>query len=299
MTELGSQSELWLNFYEKAWALRADWMKQIIAQGETHPLRIISKYQSFEKKYNVKEEDGQASFHKIDYKQVQYTQEFDTAPNDLPEFRVSALQDGLCVIPFTFTPGFLDYINSYLEKSEWDAVIELGCGYGQNLFGLYYTGGPKKAHYYGGEYTNSGVTMGKTLAALDKNLKFDFFHFDHLHPDLSFLPRFKNVFIFTLHSLEQINVMTPDFFKILSQAGENVVGLHLEPFGFQFDVASEIDVHQKITNTERQWNINFLETIKKAQELEYITIDYLKKNMFPQFDPGNPTSVAWWTNKKK
>ena len=48
-----------------------------------------------------------------------------------------------------------------LSFDEYDSVVELGCGYGQNLFKIFYNDGGVNLRYFGGEFTSSGVEMAK------------------------------------------------------------------------------------------------------------------------------------------
>lgn len=45
-------------------------------------------------------------------------------------------------------------------------MVELGCGYGRNLFKIFYNGGGVNLRYFGGEFTSSGVEMAKKLVSI-------------------------------------------------------------------------------------------------------------------------------------
>ena len=89
-----------------------------------------------------------------------------------------------------------------------------------------------------------------------------------------------------------------DFFYCLTNAAPNVIGLHLEPFGFQShpDLGPVTKFHAERFEIG-QWNVNFYEILNKASEEGILEIDYIETELFFPSDANNPTSVAIWHKK--
>jgi hypothetical protein len=51
-----------------------------------------------------------------------------------------------------------EFIADYCRNKNFDAIIELGSGYSQNLIRIFNHGGPK-VPYYAGEFTENGAQM--------------------------------------------------------------------------------------------------------------------------------------------
>jgi hypothetical protein len=147
-----------------------------------------------------------------------------------------------------------------------DCIVELGCGYGRNLVELFFNGGPK-IPYFGGELTETGRAIGDALASLSKEQTLSFHPFDHVSPDLSWMPRCNRALIYTVHSIEQVYKIDTTFFECIAGSAEHVTGLHLEPFGFQVNP-----------------DLDDVTTIQSEQ-------------FYPE-DPLNPTSVTIWHHNK-
>jgi SAM-dependent methyltransferase len=214
----------------------------------------------------------------------------------VPAVRQTSFRGNAVLAPFHAVDQHHDFIIDYInETGPYDAIIELGCGYGRNLFEIFYRGGPLGAKYYGGELTESGVSIAAELAALEREMDATFFQFDHLAPDLSHLPKFDRALVFTAHSFEQVGLMDPVVFSVMAGVGRQVSGLHFEPFGFQFQLLGPMSkIHAKMAQ-DNGWNQNFAAALREAEALYGIKIIYVATEMFHPVDPANPTSLAIWT----
>ncbi len=192
-----------------------------------------------------------------------------------------------------------DFLMDYLVNAGFDAIVELGSGYGKNLIELFFKGGPKDTPYYAGEYSKSGTEFAETLAGLNDKMNLTPFRFDHNNPDLSIVREKGRVFFFTCHSIEQVQYLREDYFKILASHGEHVVGIHFEPFGFQLQdsLPSELDTVQKVWFEDKRWNVNFAEVLQESAARGEIELTFLAKNIFGGVDPNSPTSIAIWQSK--
>ena len=80
---------------------------------------------------------------------------------DIPHYGITSLNGMTILVPFYTKTNFIDFIIDALSFDEYDSVVELGCGYGRNLFKIFYNGGGVNLRYFGGEFTSSGVEMAK------------------------------------------------------------------------------------------------------------------------------------------
>ena len=287
------QDSYWLDFYEAAWAYRADAIDKMIKDGEHQPLRLIRRLAALESRSTL-----------IHYKSSGVTAlvpklypGHDESPDGCPSFMTTSLRGKYVRVPFHYgsTPTS-DYLSDYIEKNgPYDAIIELGCGYGRNLIELYYGGGPKGINYIGGELTSSGRRLAAILADLDKDFSAQFLKFDHTLPDMSHFPTFKRPLIFTVHSIEQVHKLSLEFFRIVSKAAPDVTCLHFEPFGFQVADLGVVTRRHRELIISKNWNINMASLLKEASASGLIRLHYVATEIFFSRDPLNPTSLAIWS----
>ena len=295
----GSQRNLWRRFYKGQWEARQDFFEQRLADGETNVMRLIGLLDKFERKHLFKQThvivNGE---HTISVAPERQTFDGDLSPAGLPPFRLSSLRGQAMNIPThtpdSYVPFLVDVID---EIGPVDAVVELGCGYGRNLFSLYHAGGPRGVPYFGGELSEAAVAMGNRLAPLLPELTLGFHPFDHLAPDLSFLPRVEHLFVFTVHSLEQVQEIGQVFFKAIAAAARRVTVVHLEPFGYQVQDMGPMTQAQREKFTNARWNRNLWKAMEQAQNDGILTMNFAALEMFFPADPDNPTSVALWRNR--
>lgn len=290
----GRQSIGWRVRYTNLWAARADITRQLIARGETEPMRIIHTLDRLEQHMELVADAQSASWQ---------ARQFDPKtllPSGIPAFREAAFNgSALQMSAYTYAslPNFLaDFAT---ETGPYDAVVELGCGFGQNLFRLYYAGLPKELRYFGGELAESGVALGRTLAGLRPEIPVEFFLFDHLAPDFTKLPRLRRVLVFTCHSLEQVQEVPQSFFAAVAGCAEQVTCVHLEPFGFQVrPIGPMAQAHRKFFEG-LGWNMNLHAAAEEAEKNGTIKRTVMIPDIFLASDALNTTSLMVWSSQKK
>ena len=114
-----------------------------------------------------------------------------------------------------------------------DLVVELGSGWGRNLFQLWLDGGPRAARYAALEYVAAGRDCTQRLAALEPGLDLTTLAFDYHAPAFPPLAPGKRALVYTVFSVDQIPEVSSSVFEAVLGLGETVRGLHLEPFGWQ------------------------------------------------------------------
>ncbi len=186
-----------------------------------------------------------------------------------------------------------------IAREGFDAIIELGAGYGRALFEIYFQGGPARARYIGAEFTRSGRELMAEFLKLGPDLPFEIAFFDHNKPNLSFLgKKTKRALIFTHHSIEQVKTVPENYFSVLAAVAPYVVGVHFEPFGFQLAPESAISKTHAGFIARKDYNVNFLSALKAAEERKVLRIRLLAANMINPQDE-NPTSVAVWESDRR
>ena len=282
----------WQDFYEKAWAFRAKFLESELQSG-ANALQAIKELEKKERGYTlgVNDTTGEVLYMKKEISD----DEPHIKDTNIALYSKRGFNGNIIILPkhtsYNFTTLLIDLIDA---TGPYDAIIELGCGYGRNLFEIFYGGGPREAKYIGGEFTKSGVEIAQKLAKKAPKMKTEFFHFNHLEPKLPFKKPFKRAFVFTCHSIEQVMQINENWFDEVVKAGEFVRGAHLEPFGFQLKNSGPLSDMHKDSMIQNSWNINFAEVLRQAVERKIIKDEqiFLEMGVTPDVNVG---SLAFWS----
>ena len=282
----------WQDFYEKAWAFRAKFLESQLESG-ANALQAIKELEKKERGYTlgVNDTTGEVLYMKKEISD----DEPHIKDTNIALYSKRGFNGNIIILPkhtsYDFRTLLIDLIDA---TGPYDAIIELGCGYGRNLFEIFYGGGPREAKYIGGEFTKSGVEIAQKLAKKAPKMKTEFFHFNHLEPKLPFKKPFKRAFVFTCHSIEQVMQINENWFDEVVKAGEFVRGAHLEPFGFQLKNSGPLSDMHKDFMIQNSWNINFAEVLRQALERKIIKDEqiFLEMGVTPDVNVG---SLAFWS----
>ncbi len=178
----------------------------------------------------------------------------------------------------------------------FDVIAELGSGSGRNLFELHDELADPQVSYVGGELAASGIELAREIARHHEACdRFTFGPFDHTKPDLSLIGSAQRALLLTVHSIEQVHRLPLDYFHRLAAAAPVVVGIHIEPFGFQVDAGlGPATRRQARCFAERRWNTNFHHTLRRAEADGVIAVDHVQLECFLPDDAVNPSSLAIW-----
>ncbi|MDD0855744.1 class I SAM-dependent methyltransferase [Campylobacter magnus] len=282
----------WQDFYEKAWAFRAKFLESQLESG-ANALQAIKELEKKERGYTlgVNDTTGEVSYMKKEISD----DEPHIKDTNIALYSKMGFNGNIIILPkhtsYNFRILLIDLIDA---TGPYDAIIELGCGYGRNLFEIFYGGGPREAKYIGGEFTKSGVEIAQKLAKKAPKMKTEFFHFNHLEPKLPFKKPFKRAFVFTCHSIEQVMQINENWFDEVIKAGEFVRGAHIEPFGFQLKNSGPLSDMHKDFMIQNSWNINFADVLRQALERKIIKDEqiFLEMGVTPDVNVG---SLAFWS----
>lgn len=286
------QNKYWQDFYEKAWAFRAKFLEDQLENG-ANALQAIKELEKKERRFILMKDNttGEVSY----YQRTLGDDIVCIKDTNIELFAKKVFLGNVIILPyhsgFRFTDLLVDLIDA---TGPYDAIIELGCGYGRNLFEIFYGGGPRDAKYLGGEFTKSGVEIAKKLAKKAPKMKTEFFHFNHLEPKLPFKKPFKRAFVFTSHTIEQVMQINENWFDEVVKAGEFVRGAQLEPFGFQIKQLGEISqAHQEFMEKQK-WNLNFAEVFNSAINRKIVKDEqmFLEAGIAVDVNVG---SLAFWS----
>lgn len=303
---------VWNEYYENAWDARMNIMKEIIASGEKHPLRVINLFESIMRfSEQHRGEDGKFHYNKdsgllksensnIDFSvESMNIKESDPLPSGANESTIRSYKNSFYVSSSYSMTDKIAFLLDYIRNKEFEAIVELGSGYSGNLIKLFYQGGTE-IPYYGGEFTDSGTMCADMLGSLTNEFKLIPFKFDYNCPDFSRIKEKNRIFVFTCHSIEQVQKIPDDLIQSIAQIAKYVTCIHLEPFGYQvkIDNREEIQVDQKQAEYFNQncWNKNLFEVLIHSHFKKYVNLTFIGRNSFPGDDKYNPTSIAVWNN---
>jgi hypothetical protein len=290
----GEQLEAWRVFYEQAWAARATFMRDLMAAGETNLHRVLRLLEAHQRKHRILMAGTEARWEK-----ESWLPQLGETPAGTPAWRLTSFRGNRMLVPFHATDNLHDFIVDYIaETGPYDGIIELGCGYGRNLFDIFLAGGPRGVPYFGGELTESGVSIARDLAALEPQMDATFFRFDHLHPDTSAVPRRDRALVFTVHSIEQVMMIPVEFFLAIAGVAREVTCLHFEPFGFQVSDLGPVSQAHRRNMAKNGWNQNFAAALLQAEQDFGFTKSFIATELFLPTDSENPTSLAIWHSNR-
>lgn len=294
---MSRQSQHWETYYEKAWVVRKQLADQFVNLGVTDPFQIIQKMNLVENRYTLTRDDATEKF---SFKPKEYPGEERFYPTGKPLYNFVHLGEQIFAQPTYHS--VVDFLLDYLDGQKFDAVVELGSGFGEHLIDLFYRGGPKNIPYYAAEYTKSGVDLAKMFVSLNPSLPLVPFYFDYKNPDLTAIKEKGRILVFTSHSIEQVTEISADLFSYLSGCADEVVCIHFEPFGFQIEDESEdkgeASKLQEVVFRSKDWNQNFAPSLFEAHKRGDVKVTFVAKNVMGR-ELGNPTSVAIWEGGTK
>ena len=213
-------------------------------------------------------------------------------------------------------PSVADIVNSDVE-----AVVDLGCGWGRNLFHIRQLTKESRPNlkFFGCEISEDGRKAGTLLSQLDPGFDVEFVPFDFNFPNFSFLSAQENIVALTCHAIEQVQNIGRGVFESLAASCPKVRCIHAEPIGWQFEdkIMSHLDsdegaflnmgdekflvggpVNHRIsafTAVFSGWNKNLKAVLDELSENKVINIQWVEKDICGDTF-YNPTTMICWHN---
>lgn len=271
------------NFYEIMWGVREKLFDQIVDPRNADILGAITNFLRMENEYVFQIERRKFVPHdKTQQPRFVYT-------GDVEIGRASNATSA----------GFLDEIVKRVRRiadiagEGFDTVAELGGGWGLNLFVLRQIVGDIIPAYVLAEYTETGRKLCGRFEGLRGARQLEKAFVDHKNPDLSFIKGSKRCLLFTCHSIEQIEFLPENYFKELCGAAADVVGIHLEPFGFQVDGNGRKNTTHASFIQGQGYNQNLFSRLQEAEGAGLLKVRSIEIERFSS-QSENPTSVVVW-----
>jgi hypothetical protein len=174
-----------------------------------------------------------------------------------------------------------------------EAIIELGSGWGFNLFHLWLNGGPRAARYFALEYTQAGRQCTERLARLQPNLDITVMPFDYYAVNLDQLGPFSGrVFVFSCFSIDQIPQLPPAVFLALRKLADRIDGVHFEPAGWQMEGDSCSGSSQRYAE-KHDYNRNLWPLLNELQEDGLLRIEARSPSLFGQNSENSAAMICW------
>ena len=142
---MAKQEKRWQDFYEFGWKARSELLEEYLNQG-FNAYQAIKKFESFERFHEMNSISTQGV--KVTKFIPKTTEQGNITGPNIPIFKPTSMSGQICKIPFYSDFNFSNLLVDILNQDEYDCVIELGCGYGRNLFNIFYSGGPINANYF-------------------------------------------------------------------------------------------------------------------------------------------------------
>ncbi|MCF7844248.1 MAG: class I SAM-dependent methyltransferase [Kiritimatiellales bacterium] len=180
----------------------------------------------------------------------------------------------------------LDSLSPYIDEA--DIVIELGCGYGHNLW-VMQNQYPNK-RYIGGDYSRNAVELSKLIYAKHSNINVEQFNFyDDTYNMLEKCSFGKKVLVFTRHAIEQLPTATQVFNTLSKYFDRIIAGVHIE-VGFDNYDNSLLDLMRKKYVIANDYNRDLISVIKQQPGIEMLRNDSDELGI----NPLNPSSIVTW-----
>ena len=171
-----------------------------------------------------------------------------------------------------------------------DLVVELGAGWGANLFDLWLSGGPR-APYIAMEPTLAGRSAAEVLAALEPQLDLSTHAFDFHAPDYSSL-KASRALVFSSHAIEQIAELKREAITGLFDIAPRLTCAHFEPVGWQTAAGSDVEAAHGYAE-RAGYNRNLWPLLKDLEAEGEITIKLMVPDIFSHKKVNASTLIVW------
>ena len=184
-------------------------------------------------------------------------------------------------------------------------IVELGSGWGTNLFFLRAGAASPETEFVAYEYTEMGREVTRMVAALDPGMKLSVHPFDYFHPDLSALAAPLPTVVFSNHSIEQITRLGRTFFEALLAVPGLQRVVHVEPVGWQLRGGVDAVLSQVLPPTiswkadfrrrarRHAYNTDLISVLRGLAQEKYLTIERILPDQIGA-NPLNPGTVIVW-----
>lgn len=187
----------------------------------------------------------------------------------------------------------LDYIDE--TAPETDALVEIGAGWGRNLFALWYAGLSGDMPLYAADSAGNAGRILERLAALEPTLPVKPVQFDISKPDFSFIGEARRPLFFSYFTMMYAAELSEAFFLDLLAVCPNATFIHFEPVGFQLSkVPSHVSRVQEVEAELRNYNRNLMDLLLGLREKGLIELTHAYRDLLPYRHRAHAISVIIW-----
>jgi hypothetical protein len=181
----------------------------------------------------------------------------------------------------------LDTMHTEVEKCKCKTIIELGAGYGFNLWMMQQHFGNRR--FWGGEYSRNAIQLASRLYQDNPCLEVGYFNFYDQSTYEVFELADPPLVVFTAHAMEQLPCSS-SVFDTLFRYRENIQAVfHFEPV-YQLHDETLLGLMRRRYSEVNDYNRDLL---SELQSRSYIRVVCLEANVFG-LNPFNPTSIIKW-----
>jgi hypothetical protein len=297
----------------KNWSSELDYILQLAKEPGMNTARLLSilQFYTWQKRFQGKKNELTL--------QLAESLSLRRYKNRLPIARIGVVAGFYSVIPSHMNnemiiPAIMDEITD-----ETDLVVELGCGWGRNLFALRNLLAHTRPNlkFAGGELSETGLQAARAISELDSdNSNISFHAFDYLAPSLEFAAGFKKVLFFTCHSIEQVEFVAEDLIQKMAGVAPGVDCIHCEPVGWQMngDIERELEAGGALNNNASMkvpifgpvndhfsaaipvkmgWNRNLVSVVQRVAESGAIRVNWFDRSCGGETFYNPSTLISW------
>ena len=291
--------------HEALWNAVVDKIESLTAAGETDIARIVPLVTEDERRKTGDLDETIAKIFSVPKDE-----------NGVPRRTLVAMDGKYRFVPPDFVKETLLATVLANLTEETEVVVELGSGWGRNLFNVYLRCRRKDLRFVACEPADAGRRATELLCALEDGIPFAVRPFTYMEPDLSFLEGGPNVLFFTSHSIEQVTRLDPRLFDLMLERTARCTCVHAEPIGWQRykALANEADKIMRTGNLpvdkltfenedfaknaalcswKRAYNIDLLSIIDRYRKAGKITIKRLEYDFWGA-NPFIPATLVVW-----
>jgi len=296
------------DIYEKIWEETLNNIQSQVDNGERNLSRILNLVQQC--KTQVEDSSSMDE-------EISLTLKIPRDERNIPLVRLVAINGKYTLVPWNYKDHTLFAAVADRITEDTEFVVELGSGWGRNLFEIYLRTTFNHPHYVACEITDSGRHATQILSNLGDGIQMTTKFFDFHNPDLSFLQGNPNVIFFTSHAIEQCTTVNNQLFDMMMEKTANCTCVHMEPIGWQresnekakmiknmIEERKRPDQHFNIDDSKflenamiwaiaRMYNTNLLEIIERYRQSGRINVDILIYDIFGEV-PFNPSTLVVW-----
>ena len=187
---------------------------------------------------------------------------------------------------------------AYNKFNNYDAIVELGSGWGRNIFTYLNENDLSNIDIYSGEFTESGLEIQKYLNDnFYKKNNLHIFHFDYNNSNIFFKrinnKKYNKILYLTFWSIEQITYLNDTLFNNIKNSSKNISCIHIEPVGWQINKNSIME-ENKIGN-KSYYNKNLYSKLLELSKENKISISNIILDLFNTSSYKNScgTLIEW------